>query len=220
MTQEIIILDTEYTTWKDAKENGWSAPGQHREIVQIAAIQFDLKTGVEKAKLDILVKPKFNGTLSDLFIELTSIKQEHVNAKGYSFPDALNKFFTFCQNVPPENILCFNADEDVFKENCALHDIHMPFSTPWKKLRPALPLLGVDVENNSSGTLHKFTDTPLEGHTHYALHDVRSMGAFLYDQIKKGKHDFFTKLPLEGDPLVPLNIKKAIITRMNYNHKL
>jgi len=39
--QQIIIFDTEYTAWEGAKERNWSGSGEHREIVQIAAVKID-----------------------------------------------------------------------------------------------------------------------------------------------------------------------------------
>lgn len=206
MSNEIIIVDTEYTTWEGARESGWSKPDQHREIVQIAAIRFDLDSGNETAAFDVLVKPEFNATLSQLFTNLTSITQEQIDARGISYPDALHEFLAFCGDTP---ILCYNADEDVFRENCALHDITISFTAPWKKLRPALRDVGVNPDENSSGTLHKLTDRPLNGHVHYALHDVRSMGSFIDFQIRQGKTNFVETLPVKPETLVALDLQKA-----------
>ena len=36
---EIVVCDLEYTAWAGSLQRGWSDPGEHREIVQIAAIR-------------------------------------------------------------------------------------------------------------------------------------------------------------------------------------
>lgn len=172
-----IIVDTEYTTWPGALESGWSGRGQHREIVQIAAIQVDNQFH-EIRSLDLLVQPSINPILSPLFIELTGIGQAAVDAKGMSFEEALDRFYGFAWrgSLP---VVCMNADETVFRENCRLTGIEFPFAQSWHRLRPFLEASGVDLSTRSSGDLHLLTPTPLIGHTHNALHDVRSMARWL-----------------------------------------
>lgn len=172
-----IIVDTEYTTWPGALESGWSSPGQHREIVQIAAIQVDSEFR-EIRSLDLLVRPGINPVLSDLFVELTGIGQKEVDRDGLRFEEALERFYGFAWrgSLP---VVCMNADEAVFRENCGLAGIEFPFERSWHRLRPFLEASGVDLSTRSSGDLHLLTPTPLVGHTHNALHDVRSMAAWI-----------------------------------------
>ncbi len=213
MNNSIIMLDTEYTVWEGAKESGWALPNQHREIVQIAAIKFDPTTGSEISAFDVIVKPKYNGNLSKLFIDLTTITQETVDQKGIPFQFALKRFYEF-SNSGETPVVCYNADEDVFRENCELHGIQFPFLKKWKKIRPILHDLGINTNINSSGTLHTLTDHPLDGgHVHYALHDVRSMGRFIEYKIRHGDRDFIQTLPVAPDVLVPLDLQKARNTR-------
>ena len=194
-----VIVDTEYTTWPGALESGWSLQGQHREVVQIAAIKVD-GGFKEAAAFDVLVVPTFNPILSDLFIKLTGITQKMVDDAGRPFVERQSEFFDFCDggNIP---IICMNADEAVFRENCRLNKIDFPFVSSWHRLRPHLEQQGIDLTGMSSGDLHKLTPEPLSlGHTHYALHDVRSMGrwlqyaktanAFSVNQLPAGAPDF------------------------------
>ena len=180
-----IIVDTEYTTWEGALESGWALPSQHREIVQIAAIKVDENFN-EIASFDVLVIPKINPTLSDLFIELTGITQQMVTSNGLPMPDRLPQFVEFCGTHP---VICMNADEAVFRENCQINDVAFPWNDSWNdswhRLRPFLEQQGVDPTSVSSGDLHRLTSKPLTGHTHNALHDVRSMARWL-QQAKEG----------------------------------
>jgi inhibitor of KinA sporulation pathway (predicted exonuclease) len=169
----MIIVDTEYTTWPGALESGWSLPGQRREIVQISAIR--VSDYEETAFFDKLVIPKINFLLSDLFIELTGIQQEDIIENGDSFAQRQKEFLDFCGADP---IICMNADETVFRENCGINDVDFPFRS-FHRLRPFLEAQGVDLTGISSGDLHTLTASPLVGHTHNALHDVRSMACWL-----------------------------------------
>ena len=169
-----IIVDTEYTTWPGALESGWAAPDQHREIVQIAALRVDNEWR-EITPFEHFVKPFFNPELSPLFVELTGITQELIDNYGNGFARAMSDFRFFCGGEP---VICMNADEAVFRENCAL--LQIEFDMPsFHRLRPYLERVGVNLDNVSSGDLHQLTDTPLLGQTHNALHDVRSMAAWL-----------------------------------------
>lgn len=193
MIEPFVIVDTEYTTWKGALESGWSKPGQHREIVQIAAIKIgpDL---VEKESLDILVRPQINPILSELFTELTGITQAQVDGKGIDAVYAMFKLqdFTMDGQIP---IVCMNGDEGVMRENARLFGWPMPLTSRWHRLRPFLEDQGIDMQGVSSGDLHALTDTPITGHTHNALHDVRSMGVWIRHAFAKGILTTLEQLP-------------------------
>lgn len=123
-TRRIIIFDTEFTTWHDARDNGWtgqtpSGTPQHREIVQIGALKVDWPSGNIISEFDQLVKPTINPELSDYFINLTKITQEQVDAHGVDFPTALQNFLTFIGDDGP---LCsYGNDIAILGENVALN---------------------------------------------------------------------------------------------------
>lgn len=202
-----IIVDTEYTTWDGALESGWTLPNQHREIVQLAAIKLDANFK-EMEHLDILVKPTINPELSSLFLNLTNLKQIDVDTKGVSFQKAINDFLGFTnEGILP--VICMNADEAVFRENCKINDINFPFPSSWHRLRPFLEATGIDMSNLSSGDLHSLTQSPIKGHTHNALHDVRSMGVWLKHAFLNNKITNLSELPT-GAPKTDPRSKKFI----------
>lgn len=170
-----IIVDTEYTTWPGALEGNWSAPGQHREIVQIGAIRVDSDFR-ETDAFDVLVRPNINPVLSNIFVELTGITQEDVDFRGMPFETAFGEFLAFA-DAP---IICMNGDGGVFRENCSLNGISIPTPFTFHRLRPFIESLDIDLGKTSSGELHTLTPTPILGHTHNALHDVRSMAVWLH----------------------------------------
>jgi len=70
---EIVIYDTEFTTWEGAMERGWSGENEHRELVQIAAQRINLQTQVVVGSFEVLVQPVVNPQLSEYFIDLTHV---------------------------------------------------------------------------------------------------------------------------------------------------
>ena len=113
----IVFYDMEFTTWPGALDNDWAEDWQHREVVQIGALRFDLDKMQALHEFDVLVKPVLNPELSDLFIELTGITQKDVNEKGLSFPDAYHLFTTF---VGHDKTCCYGWDARVMRENLVL----------------------------------------------------------------------------------------------------
>lgn len=203
----MIIIDTEYTTWPGALENGWSSPGQHREIVQIAAIRVDEDFN-EVEHFDLIVRPSINPTLSDLFIQLTKISQATVDTQGLAFSEALTKLIAFCST---EEIICMNSDGGVFEENCKLNSIDdFPLRGRFRRLRPLLEKLGIDLINVSSGDLHKMTPSPIQGHTHNALHDVRSMSHWLHYAQKSGAFKSVLDLPTDIPVIDPRRASSSL----------
>ena len=189
-----IIADTEYTTWPGALESDWVEPWQEKEIFQLAAIKVDLDGFIETDSFDRLIIPRLNPQLSDLAVSLTSIPQERLDNEGVSFAQGLKEFFDFTEGgaLP---VICMNGDAAVFRRNCEINNIAFPFAQNFHRLRPFLESQGIDVAKNSSGTLHLLTDQPLAGHTHYALHDDRSMRSFLAYAQKMGWFTDLSQLP-------------------------
>lgn len=191
--RDIVVLDTEYTTWPGALESDWKGKGQHREIVQIAAVRLDSDLR-EVAAFDRLVIPRINPILSDLFVELTGIDQRQLDANGTSFAIALLKLATFAEGC---DIVCMNGDGKVMLENCDINGVTYPFARQFHRLRPLLAREGVDLTLHSSGDLHKLTPTPIGGRTHNALHDVRSMAVWLADARCRGVFRSVEQLPTD-----------------------
>ena len=171
-----IYVDLEYCYPGMNRESGRPDESALRQIVQIAAIKTDTKTGKEIASLDILVRPAFEKKLPPFFIELTGITEQMVNDHGIAFSDAYTKFIRFCDIVP---IWTFHNDWRVLKQNCGYFDIPLELK-PFTEVRGLLSGWGVDPTQYSSGTLHRAAEIEMHGHVHNALYDVRSMAAAVH----------------------------------------
>lgn len=175
----IVFYDTEFTTWPGALESNWGEPWQHRELVQIGAIRFDLETLEEIDELDILIKPKLNPALSPYFVNLTGITQDAVDNKGLSFPEAYRLFTAYIGDLEASS---YGPDDIVVRENLALHAMpaaETDFSGfdigPWFKKEGGS--YGVGPKTNS-GKLAATLGAPMKAlQEHNALHDVRSICA-------------------------------------------
>lgn len=171
-----IIYDTEFTSWPGTQERAWSAPGEYREIVQIAAIRVDRTTLTETAKCDAMVRPVINPLLSDYLIGLTGISQNQLEDEGLSFANALDQFLAFCGT---DAALSFGPDHDVINENIALNDISAQYGHfQGHDIRPvfenALPHI-FEGQGVTSGTLARAVGAEFDAPAHNALNDVRSI---------------------------------------------
>jgi inhibitor of KinA sporulation pathway (predicted exonuclease) len=96
LTGEIVIYDTEYTSWEGSMERGWSGQNEYRELIQIAAIRVDASNGFsEIEELEIFVKPQRNRVLSDYISSLTGITQRQIDDFGVHPETALRLFGNF-----------------------------------------------------------------------------------------------------------------------------
>lgn len=178
-----VYVDTEFIYADMFHERRMPRDSDKKEIIQIAAVLFDHETGEEKGSLDVLVRPIFHDHLPDFFIELTGIDDLMIKEKAISFPEALEQFLAFCGN---HSIWTFNNDYNVFKQNLTFHGIANPFKEPFVRVKPLLSEFGLDPNLYSSGTLYQATGLHLDGHVHYALHDVKSMSQAMYSLEKRG----------------------------------
>lgn len=181
-----ILTDSEYTTWDGALESDWGEPWMEKEIFQTAAIKVDQDFN-EVAAFNVLTLPKLNPLLSDLSISLTGISQERLDSEGLQFPETYKRYLEFCDNASLP-IICMSGDEKVVRRNLEIHDLKNEFNNGFHRLMPFVQEQGVDLKalGYSSGDLHKLTRYPLEGMTHDALHDVRSMASWLRQAKEDG----------------------------------
>lgn len=177
-----VYVDTEYIYEGMFHEKRMPKDTDQRQIIQIAAVLFDHRKGVETASLDILVKPIFHNMLPDFFIELTKINNALIESRAIPFPEALKIFLTFCAHYP---IWTFHKDYDVFLQNIGFYSIGNPFKQPFTRVKPLLKQFDIDPDAYSSGTLHRAVGIHVAGHVHDALHDVRSMSQAVH-VLEKG----------------------------------
>lgn len=173
---QAVIWDTEYTTWDGAMARNWSGENEYRELVQLAAKKVDFATGDVLDEMDIFVKPVKNSQLSDFFMELTSIAQEDLDRDGLSYQDAYKKFNDFTGRLP-----CFSYGMDcvILQEGCILNNISYDLNGLFIDARVYFEQAGIDVRQYTSGTISKAFGIELDGHVHYAMHDVNSLMAGL-----------------------------------------
>lgn len=172
-----VLFDLEYTAWEGSYERNWSDENEHREIIQIGAIQIK---GIELHEVNHFleyVKPVINPHLSDFIVSFTGIAQEDVDTRGIAFSDALGKLGHFIGDLPA---YCWGRDTDVLQENCRLtRNAEPDFFACMTNLKPILgPLfesVGIDTRKYTSGTLiSAFTKAPEPRRAHDALNDMRN----------------------------------------------
>ena len=191
--ERMVIWDTEFTTWKDARKKKWKGvteegKPQYKEIVQFGGIKIrphellkDEGVYVEEM-INIFVKPKFNPKLSDYFTDLTGITQEIVEKYGVDFPQALERFTTFANGIP-----CYThgGDEHEVDGNCRLRYVRWAHKPPCLDLYPILdrvlpsPNIGINQYKYVMGTLTKALGINPPRRPHNALNDVLNFVDFL-----------------------------------------
>ncbi len=190
MDLNIIIFDIECTTWKGAKYRNWSGAGEHREVVQIAAVLIETKEFTELSVFQSIVKPKINPVVSDFFINLTNITQERVN-KGVKFTTMLQKFHQWCKDY---QIYSFDSrtntsqlfDRDVLKENCSLLKVEFPFeNNRFHNINKVF--LDNGFRLRQSGATPEAFGIKIPARPHNALNDVRGLIIGLKELKRLGK---------------------------------
>ncbi len=170
---EIIVFDTEYTTWEGAQERRWSGPGEFKEIVQIGAVRIETETFKELDSLLLFIKPVKNPTLSEYFIGLTNISQKDVDEKGITYPDALARFGGWIGSL---RCYSFGNDMGVMKSNSELLGISFPFDQDrFHDIRDTFRAYGISTDGYMSSTIIKAFGKETDRHAHDGLSDSRTI---------------------------------------------
>ncbi|MEU9571090.1 3'-5' exonuclease [Streptomyces massasporeus] len=176
-----VVFDLEFTSWQGALEQGWGAPGQLREIVQIGALRLREDFSVAE-EFEVLVRPVVNPRLSDYFTGLTGIAQERVDREGVPPAEALGDFLEFCRG---QSVLSYGNDMVVLGENLGWarargEEVKNGFlPAHFLTIRPWLNALAPATTASSSGRLWQVLGLPRPtgGQEHSALFDCRSLAA-------------------------------------------
>lgn len=185
---EIVIVDTEFTAWEGSKERHWSGPNEYIEIIQIAAIKFDiLNEKIIGEPFHQFVKPIKNPILSNYIKNLTGISQNLIDTEGTIFKEAIENFISFSTN---HCIACWGHDHIVFNENCQINKLNDKYFQ--KNYFNLMKYLNDQFKNkfytNSGNLLNilNINKKPDENE-HNALFDVYAI-AFTLEYLLKNKH--------------------------------
>lgn len=181
---EVVIFDTEFTTWEGAMQRNWSGENEHRELVQIAAQKINLHTAEVLRSFEVLVKPQINPELSEYFVELTHITQAQIETSGIIFAEAYQLFMDWAGGVKKYSFsqtLDSASDMGVLQENIALYSLPLSLDeAEFGTVTGVFQAVGIDTTQYNSGRLYQAFDLDLSGHQHNAMHDVDSIVASLF----------------------------------------
>ncbi len=174
---ELLIFDTEYTSWEGSLENNWQKKGEYRELVQLAAIKVSDVNNLHRTELfSVFTKPNINPTLSEYFINLTGITQKKLELDGISIKDGIEMFAKFSENC---FCLTWNNDLLILNENIKFLNIESPLrAQKVSDIRELFKELSIDCEGLFSGDIDKKisgNSILKPGFKHNALSDCISM---------------------------------------------
>jgi len=173
-TSQIVILDTEYTSWPGCIENGWdTSRGQYREIVQIAAVLVDVDSLTIEDSFNELIRPQINPQLSEYFVSLTGIQQKEI-ASSPQFETVARSFQDWRGS---SDVYTWGDEIEVLNENVQLYNADVSFEKrQFYDIRSILETYGIPVDEYTSGTVSEFFNTvPEQGTSHNALYDCKSL---------------------------------------------
>jgi inhibitor of KinA sporulation pathway (predicted exonuclease) len=178
--KNIVIFDTEYTSWEGCLKNGWDEnKNQYMEIIQISALKIDLESMKLIDEIDLVVKTSLNPTLSQYIQNLTGISQKKMEIAGIDLEEALTLFKLWLNN---DIAFSYGSDIDVILKNCKLVELDYIFNiNNFNDIREIFKKHNIPVDKYTSGELHRYFNLDLNGHVHNSLFDCHS----LYESLKK-----------------------------------
>jgi hypothetical protein len=191
---DLILFDAEFTAWLGSLASNWSRPGEVCEMFQWGLVHarktLDGKFA-EVAAATIYIKTVLVPELPEYSVNLTGVTQQQLDAEGVPFAQALAQMFEFSHqgSIP---VLSYGSDRNVLAENCSLLSCSPPqFNPGFINIRASIQAADPRTATLSSGQLYTLVpDSGLTGHVHNALHDVRSILAYLNYVLGLRKKDF------------------------------
>lgn len=184
-----ILYDTEFTAWPGSQESNWGNEGEHKEIIQLAAIKVAYEDNELRllSSFNVLVKPTINPQLSDYIKSLTGIEQSIVDDHGVDFESCAQQFFEF-NDRGRIRCIAWGTDEEVLQINYGINHLNWDYpKSTFADLKRMMFEYGLDYRHKNSGSLAEMIGVKLDGHVHNALYDVKSMCVFLNDMIQSEK---------------------------------
>ncbi|GAB3740873.1 3'-5' exonuclease [Microlunatus parietis] len=183
--ETFVVFDLEFTSWPGANAADWSAPGQLREIIQIAALRLAADTYEVVDEFEALVRPVQNPTLSPYVSELTGIEQGELDRQGRPPAAALGAFLGFCRQ---QVVVSYGNDMVVLGENVGWarsrgEQVANGFlGSGFVNLRPLINSLAPATASANAGRLWSVLGLPRPGAAggqHSALFDCHSLAVAL-----------------------------------------
>jgi len=185
----VVFFDLEFTAWEGSMAQGWLAPGQFREVVQIGAVKMDAATLETRGEFERLVRPRINRELSIYLENLTGITNAMIAERGIDFETAYREFVSFADGAA---IASFGRDDHVLERNLALYGIHdAPGLPPHMNVVPWLAKQGIDMKGLHACDVARMCGAAFEGRAHDALDDARSVAAGMCAVIGRGADNPF-----------------------------
>jgi len=185
---QILVYDTEFTSWKGFRENGFREPGRYPEIIQFGAVKLDMSDGLrETAAFECFVRPRENPELSDYIVDLTGITQAVIDEHGRSFEAAFEDFQRFTGG-DCRAYFSYGEDHWIVSLNCGLNDVVAP---EWLKdernLRDILAERGLVDPRLASSDLPAAFGLDADFKQHDALGDARAIAMTLRHLLQEGR---------------------------------
>ena len=142
-----------------------------RSIIQIGAIQFNVKTGETIKELDLYINPA--EPLDQYIIDLTGITQEQVDS-GIPLTEGLKQFWAFLEG---KQVAAWGSDLVLLKAKSLDLEVETPERLTEMDLMPMANILRCAIPNGGRGGLRKTMATfglEFAGRPHNALTDARN----------------------------------------------
>ena len=187
----ITIIDLEWNSWKFNYNIGYKLSEnrekwQHKDLLQIGAINFNPKTYEIKGKLNILIKPKFNPKLNYYIVTLLNLNAQYFKRHAISFKRAHERLINFTKNS--SFIICNGDDGLIYKKNLEynkIKDLRINFLNIRNVLKKKYT---INEKNISSPNLHNLIKKNESYRPHNPIDDAMSILSFL--KTKKETFNF------------------------------
>lgn len=178
---DFIIFDTEFE-WDRSNNPYPPRPDTVFEVIQIGALRIRRADQVIMDKLNVLIRPRLNPSLSPYFCTLTGITAEAIACEGLAFEEAAPRFMNFCGTAPT---FAYGDDAGLFIRNAQLVGTRLPPAWPntcASNIGPWFSSLNSELATVNSGALAHTLGLSLDNVAeemgeHNALYDCYSIHA-------------------------------------------
>ena len=195
-----VVFDLEFTAWEGSVARNWSRPDEKKEVVQIGAVKLDTQDLKIVDSFEILLRPRFNSTLSEYFTQLTGITNEKLSVRAVDFVSAYRSFLEFVGNA---RLWAFGRDDLVLIENLKLYGWEQERKFPaYNNVIPWFAEQGIDLAGKHACDVAGEVGVDFEGHKHDALADLRGVVSGIVKCVERGAPNPFLarRLPASKMP--------------------